>query len=72
MTSFITKLRGALIEANLRHAEALALGNAASATELTHAKEYILDMLVREIQAESNDPYTTAADIRYFEEVRAG
>ena len=70
--SFIAKLRSALREANLRHAEALSLGNEASARELVHAREYILDMLVREIQAESNDPYTTEADIRYFKECRAG
>ena len=70
--TFIKKLRSALVEANTRYAQAVELGNQSSAEALIHAKEYILDMLVREIQAESNDPYTTAADIRYFEEERAG
>ena len=70
--TFIDKLRSALVEANKKYFEALDLGNKEAAQELIHAKEYILDMLVREIQAESDDPYTTEADIRYFEECRAG
>lgn len=59
------QIREALVEANIRHDDAIAAGDIDKALEIDHARMYLQDWLVQEIMKE--DPYATEADIRYFE-----
>ena len=61
----IQQIREALTEANIRYEDAVARGEHDKAFDLDHARMYLQDWLVQEIKKE--DPYSTEADIRYFE-----